>query len=72
MVVSATPCPGGKKPAGPVRRPEPAAKSECRRLHTAILESEAAERGPRSPMIESVQQDLFILRKRYEKLGCQV
>lgn len=73
-VVSAQPCPGAKKPAEPARRQQPGydTKGECRRLKTAILESEAAERGPRSPMIESVQQDLLILRKRYEKLGCQV
>lgn len=73
-VVSATPCPGGKKPDEPVRRQRPGAeaKRECGLLQTAIQESETAERGPRSPMMESVQQDLFILRKRYEKLGCQV
>ena len=46
------------------------AKRECGLLESAILESEQAERGPRSPMMESVQQDLYILRKRYKKLGC--
>ena len=71
-VVSATPCHGGKKLAGPPRRLQPGAgiKDECRRHQVAIRESELIERGPRSPMIESVQQDLYILRKRYDKLGC--
>lgn len=74
MVVSATPCPGGKKAAGPARRPQPGAGAahECRRLLVAIRESEAAERGPRSPVIEAVQQDLSVLRKRFDKLGCQL
>ena len=46
------------------------AKRECGLLESVIIESEQAEQGPRSPMMESVQQDLFILRKRYKKLGC--
>lgn len=74
MVVSAAPCPGGKEAAGPARRPQPGAGAadECRRLLVAIRESEAAERGPRSPVIESVQQDLSVLRKRFDKLGCRL
>jgi hypothetical protein len=46
------------------------AQRDCRVLESAILESEQAERRGRAAMMESVQQDLFILRKRYRKLGC--
>ncbi len=46
------------------------AQRECRALESAILESEQAERRARAAMMESVQQDLFILRKRFRKLGC--
>ncbi len=72
-VVSATPCPGGKKPDEPARRQRLGAEArrECGLLQIAIHESETAELGPRSPLMESVHQDLFILRKRYKKLGCQ-
>ncbi|MCC2956114.1 hypothetical protein LK542_10855 [Massilia sp. IC2-477] len=44
---------------------------ECRRLRTAIVESEQSERRMRAAMMESVQQDLLILRKRFRRLGCQ-
>ncbi len=46
-------------------------KHECRRLRAAILESEQADRRVRAAVMESVQPDLFILRERYRKLGCQ-
>ena len=59
-------CPAPRKPD--LR--DPSAKRECARLRTAIQESEQAERGPRAAMMESVQQDLAILRQRYKKLGC--
>ena len=72
-VPSATPCPEGQKPDEPVRRRRLGneTKRECGLLQTAILELEASERGPRPAMMESVQQDLAALRKRYKKLGCQ-
>lgn len=47
-----------------------AAQRECRVLETAILESEQSERRARAEMMEAVQQDLFILRKRYHQVGC--
>ncbi|MGI4718687.1 MAG: hypothetical protein ACRYGO_13935 [Janthinobacterium lividum] len=46
------------------------AQRGCRALETAILESEQVERRTRAAMMEAVQQDLFILRRRYRKLGC--
>lgn len=46
------------------------AQRECRALESAILESEQAERRARAAMMESIQQDLFILRKRFRRLGC--
>lgn len=58
------PCPTSRQPEG---REQPMQR-ECMRLKTAIEESEQAER--RAPMMESVQQDLAILRQRYKKLGC--
>lgn len=52
------------------RKPDLATQRECRMLGSAILESEQAERRARAAMMESIQQDLFILRKRFRKLGC--
>ena len=52
------------------RKPDLAIRRECRMLGSAILESEQAERRARAAMMESIQQDLFILRKRFRKLGC--
>lgn len=46
------------------------AQRECRVLESAILESEQVERRARAAMMESIQQDLFILRQRYRKQGC--
>ena len=68
----ATPCAGTRQPAEAGRRERQSAapNGECGRLKTAILESEAAEQRPRSAMMESVQQDLAALRKRYKTLGC--
>lgn len=49
---------------------EPAAQRECRQLEPALLVLEQAERRAPGASIESVQRDLFILRKRYKQLGC--
>ncbi len=46
------------------------AQRECRVLESAISESEQVERRARAAMMESIQQDLFILRQRYRKQGC--
>ncbi|SFD92449.1 hypothetical protein [Massilia yuzhufengensis] len=62
-------CEASGKPCPPAKRTR-AATQECRRLRTAITESEQAERHIRSAMMEAVQQDLFNLRKRYKTLGC--
>ena len=43
---------------------------ECSRLRAAIQDSEQSERRVRAALMESVQQDLLILRKRYRVLGC--
>ena len=56
--------------AGRRRRLEPGTQRECRVLQSAILESEQAERRARAAMMESIQQDLFILRKRFRRMGC--
>lgn len=69
--------------AGPPPSPRPSADAargtaranklhECGRLRAAIVEAERAERRPRSAMMEGIQQDLFSLRQRFRKLGCQV
>lgn len=55
------------------RRPiqEKRAPRECRSLHAAIADSEQVERRAGAGMIiESLQQDLLNLRKRYRQLGC--
>lgn len=63
----------GACPAGAARgSARPNRLHECGRLRAAILESEQAERRGRTPMMEGVQHDLFILRQRFRKLGCQV
>jgi len=46
-----------------------ATPSECHQLEPAILKLERAERRP-SAVIGPIQQDLFVLRKQYQKLGC--
>lgn len=48
-----------------------AAKRECRALEAAILDNEQAEQrsGARGVM-EALQHDLLILRKRYRELNC--
>ncbi|WP_288380816.1 hypothetical protein [uncultured Massilia sp.] len=56
--------------AGRRQRLNAEAQRDCRILESAILESEQAEQRMRAAMIESVQQDLLILRKRYRRLGC--
>ena len=78
---AAAPCPAANQSdnqpakqraeAGRRSRAVAAADGECSRLTTAIVESEAGELRPRSALMESVQQDLAALRKRYKALGCQ-
>ena len=74
---AAAPCSGADQPdkqpakAGRRSRAVGSADGECSRLTTAIVESEAGELRPRSALMESVQQDLAALRKRYKALGCQ-
>ena len=46
------------------------AQRECRQLETAIVASEKKERSASGPVLESTQQELFVLRKRYKTLGC--
>ena len=46
-----------------------AAQRECRQLDTSILSSERAELRTRQAE-PAMQQDLFVLRKRYKTLGC--
>lgn len=59
--------------AGTVARPHAGSRQalECKRLLAAIHESEQAERRVRAAMMESIQPDLLILRKRYRQLGCR-
>lgn len=47
------------------------ARRECRSLQDAISDSEQVERrSGHGAIIESLQQDLLNLRKRYRQLGC--
>jgi len=74
------PCAGavlGKtpRPRAAVERSRPAVsartKRECRDLNDAIQVSEQAERrSTGAGVIESLRQDLLILRKRHRQLGC--
>jgi hypothetical protein len=59
-------------PDGTRKRPRLDARirQECSSLGATILESEKVERRANAGMIDSVQQDLLSLRKRYRKLGC--
>lgn len=43
---------------------------ECRQLEIAILVSEKKEQSASKPYVQSIQQELFILRKRFKVLGC--
>lgn len=47
-----------------------AAQRECSPLESAILKLEEAERHAGAAMIGPIEQDLFVLRKQYQKLGC--
>jgi hypothetical protein len=47
-----------------------AAQRECSQLEPTILKLEQAERHASAAMIGRIQQDLFVLRKQYQKLGC--
>jgi len=46
-----------------------ATQRACHQLEPAILKLEQAERHP-GAVIGPIQQDLFVLRKQYQKLGC--
>lgn len=52
-------------------RPVAGSQRECRGLKEAIQDSERVERRAGGAMIESIQQDLLALRKRYRHLGCR-
>jgi hypothetical protein len=47
-----------------------AAQRECRQLEAGVLASEKKERSASGPAVQSAQQELFLLRKRYKTLGC--
>lgn len=47
-----------------------AAQRACGQLEPAILERELAERHASAAVLGPIQQDLFVLRKQYQKLGC--
>jgi hypothetical protein len=46
------------------------AQRECRQLEAAIVETEQAEKLSRAEMVRPIQQELFVLRKRYKALSC--
>lgn len=46
------------------------AQRECRQLESAIVASENKERGASGPLLQSTQQELFLLRKRYKTFRC--
>lgn len=52
------------------QRLDAATQRECSQLEPTILELEQAERRAHAAMAGPIQQDLFILRKRYKKLEC--
>lgn len=49
---------------------QPAVQRECSELEPAILKLEQAEKRNDASTINQVQQDLFVLRKRYKNLAC--
>jgi hypothetical protein len=48
----------------------PTDRRECYQLEPIILALEHAERRATAATIQSIQQDLFVRRKRYKELGC--
>jgi hypothetical protein len=48
----------------------PDVRRDCNQLEPAILELEQAEKRTDAAALNSVQQNLFVLRKRYKTLGC--
>ena len=56
--------------AGRRGRLAPAAQRECRQLEPGILELEQAEARADTATIKAIQQELFVLRKRYKTLAC--
>jgi len=69
--VLGAPCDPSKQ-AAPRRKPlKRAARRECARIDAAIRDNEQVEQrsGARGVM-ESLQQDVQSLRKRYRELGC--
>lgn len=51
-------------------RLDAAVQRECGQLEPAILKLEQAEQHARAADSGVIQQDLYILRKRYQKLAC--
>jgi len=49
---------------------DPAVRRECNALEPNILGLEQAEKHADAVTIKQVQQDLFVLRKRYKELAC--
>lgn len=47
-----------------------AAQHNCKQVEAAVLDLEQAERKANSAVLDSIQQDLYVLRKHYKKLGC--
>lgn len=47
-----------------------AAQRECRQLEDAIVVLETKERSSSAPAVQSTQQELYLLRKRYKALVC--
>lgn len=48
----------------------PAVQRECGQLEPGILEREQAEARADTATIKAIQQELFVLRKRYKTLAC--
>jgi hypothetical protein len=49
---------------------EPAVQRECRQLEPVILGLEQSEKQADAVAVKEVQQELFVLRKRYKSLAC--
>ncbi len=48
----------------------PESKAECKRLDASIADAEAQARVAQDSPKPQIQQDLFVLRKRYKELKC--
>ena len=47
-----------------------ASQRECRQLESSIIALEQAEKHNQAAVMKSIQQELFLLRKRYKALVC--